>query len=464
MAGANNPYGDQENPWENQPKPQNYVQPQAQNPGYTPPQGSSATNPASWNVDSGLGKNWWEVDPNELGWKSWDQGAKKMSQQFTSEDLAKMTNEQRAYASSKYIDNLDKNSDWDDQKRWTQWMHWQDSFDKNCPPDFPYQASDGSGCVEKPDNSNYSDAQLGRPSSGGGGGGGRGGGGRGGTYGNPEIYNYLKGQAMDPSKWLNTFLGQGGMSQYQASVDEQRKQAMMLPEPQRSAALARINEGTMGATRQAAEGARMGMLSGQMMPQEYQYGALAENARQANQANALGWGGLGLQEKLGMGNLGLAQQQFGWESGSKWQDTLAQNQLDRDLQLKLQQSQIDAQKKPWWQKALGAVGGLLGGASDVAQAGGWGKIFSDVRLKENIIPETGALSSLENMPAYSYNYKWDPPGERHLGIMAQDAEKVSPHLVKEVDGFKAVDTYGLLTITMEAVRELNKKLEQKGKS
>jgi hypothetical protein len=86
-------------------------------------------------------------------------------------------------------------------------------------------------------------------------------------------------------------------------------------------------------------------------------------------------------------------------------------------------------------------------------------------LKENVLPESGALSALEKMPAYSYNYKWDDPSDRHIGVMAQDAEKVSPHLVKEVGGFKAVDVYGLLTVTMEAVKELNKKLEaKKGKS
>jgi hypothetical protein len=33
-------------------------------------------------------------------------------------------------------------------------MAWQDSYNPKCPPDRPYNAEDGSGCVEKPDNSN----------------------------------------------------------------------------------------------------------------------------------------------------------------------------------------------------------------------------------------------------------------------------------------------------------------------
>lgn len=466
MPNPQNPYGDQENPWEQQ--PQIPMARGAQNAPWQVPQAQTA-NPApgqdpGWNVDAGMknanlaGKNWWDVSENDLGYQSWDQGAKKMSQLFTSEDLAKMSDEERARLSMGKIDRLDARSP---EEAWRQWMYWQKSFDKNCPPDFPYQASDGSGCVEKPDNSNYSDAQLGRGPGGGGGGGGGRGGGRGGVGQGADIYNYLKGQSMDPKQWLNTFLGSGGMTQYQQSVDQARAQAEQLPEPQRSAALARINEGTLGATRQAAEGARMGMLSGQMMPQEFQYGQLAENARQANMQNALGWGGLNLQGELGRRGLGLQENMFGWESGQKWQDTLGQNQLDRDLQLKLGNMQMQAQKTPWYQKLLGGAGSLLGGLAGVAGAGGWGKLFSDVRLKENIIPETGALSALEKMPVYSYNYKWDPPEERHLGVMAQDAEKVSPHLVSEVDGFKAVDTYGLLAVTMEAVKELNQKLEAK---
>jgi len=278
-----------------------------------------------------------------------------------------MSNEERAKVSSLYIDDLATNSDWSPEQRWHQWMNWQDSFDQNCPPDAPYQAEDGSGCVEKPDNSNYSDAQLGRPSPGGGGGGGGGGrgggrGGGGGTGFNSPIYDYLKGQAMDPKQWLNTFLGQGGMNQYQQSVDQQRQYAMTLQEPQRSAMLARINEGTLGATRQQAEASRMGMLSGSLMPQEYGWGQLDEQRRQANQQNALGWGNIG----LGYGNLGLAQQQFGWESGSKWSDTLAQNQLDRENQLKLAEMQVKAGQPSKLQKGLQVGGTVVAAAGTVA--------------------------------------------------------------------------------------------------
>ena len=80
-----------------------------------------------------------------------------------------------------------------------QWRIWDKHFDENCPPNMPYQAEDGSGCVEKPDNTNRSLAQGGGglqnlPGGGGrgrgrGGGGGRGGR-RGGTYGGAPAFKY----------------------------------------------------------------------------------------------------------------------------------------------------------------------------------------------------------------------------------------------------------------------------------
>jgi hypothetical protein len=90
--------------------------------------------------------------------------------------IRNMTPEQRAEWSAQNIDDLSAHGD--ATRARAQWMAWQKSYDPNCPPSDPYQAEDGSGCVEKPDNSN-----KGGQSQDGGDGGGQGGrGGQGGQY------------------------------------------------------------------------------------------------------------------------------------------------------------------------------------------------------------------------------------------------------------------------------------------
>jgi len=312
------------------------------------------------------------------------------------------------------------------------------------------------------------------PMNGGGGGGGQGGGGGaggGGGYGggtawdNP-IYQYLGSTglqaAQDPEQALKNYMGWGGAGQYQQQMDQARQQVMAMPPgPARDAAAARLEEQKitqLGAMRQAATGQARGELTGLVNPemgynqmglQESQFGrSLAEQARQANMQNALGWGGLSLQGELGRGQLGLgwagqglAQQQFLDQTGAGrvWQGQQAQ--LDRDLQARLNQSQINANKKSTFDKILGGVGAVAG-------------ILSDIRVKENI-EELPALSRLKAIPVYSYNYTFEPE-RRRVGVMAQDVERVAPELVEEgADGLKRVDSYGLLALTINAVKELD---------
>jgi hypothetical protein len=71
---------------------------------------------------------------------------------------------------------------------------------------------------------------------------------------------------------------------------------------------------------------------------------------------------------------------------------------------------------------------------------------SDRRLKEDIEP-VGAL--FDGTPVYGYRYKGAPA--YHIGLMAQDVEKATPHAVVEINGYKAVD-YRAAT---EASRRMN---------
>jgi hypothetical protein len=74
----------------------------------------------------------------------------------------------------------------------------------------------------------------------------------------------------------------------------------------------------------------------------------------------------------------------------------------------------------------GGIGNLLTGFAK----------FSDRRLKEDIEP-VGAL--FDGTPVYGYRYKG--AGAYHIGLMAQDVEKTTPHAVVEINGYKAVNYY-----------------------
>lgn len=83
---------------------------------------------------------------------------------------------------------------------------------------------------------------------------------------------------------------------------------------------------------------------------------------------------------------------------------------------------------------FGLGGSLLGAAG---QAGGFGALFSDVRLKRDI---TRVGTTDGGLPIYTYRYVTGGP--MMMGVMAHDVEKVIPDAVMTHDsGFKMVD-YG----------------------
>ena len=85
--------------------------------------------------------------------------------------------------------------------------------------------------------------------------------------------------------------------------------------------------------------------------------------------------------------------------------------------------------------AYEVIGGLLGAAGN-AKA-----LFSDERLKTNI----RRVGQLDNgLGVYAYSYKDDPFERTHIGVMAQEAEKVRPEAIGNYHGYKTVD-YGLAT-------------------
>jgi hypothetical protein len=94
--------------------------------------------------------------------------------------------------------------------------------------------------------------------------------------------------------------------------------------------------------------------------------------------------------------------------------------------------------------------------------GGSWSVSSDVRLKKNIHPLDRALESLLDLHGITFEYK-DPDaihelhGER-IGMTAQNVEAVFPDWVsKGADGYKRVTYRGFEALTVEALRELEKK-------
>ena len=80
--------------------------------------------------------------------------------------------------------------------------------------------------------------------------------------------------------------------------------------------------------------------------------------------------------------------------------------------------------------------------------------MSDARVKEDIEP-IGML--YDQTPVYSYRYikEIDPTGKKHIGVMAQDVQKNTPHAVIEVghqDG-QLRCSYRAIALSRDALRD-----------
>lgn len=76
------------------------------------------------------------------------------------------------------------------------------------------------------------------------------------------------------------------------------------------------------------------------------------------------------------------------------------------------------------------MNGIIGAGGNIGAAG-----LSDERLKTDIVRYS--IDVLPGVPLASWNWRFGVKG-RHLGVIAQDLEKVAPHLVVERGGYKYV--------------------------
>ena len=93
---------------------------------------------------------------------------------------------------------------------------------------------------------------------------------------------------------------------------------------------------------------------------------------------------------------------------------------------------------------------------------GWVDV-SDETLKTNITTVNNALEKLSQIRGVTFDWKDGRDHERHMGVVAQDVEKVAPELVSQPQGtnMKGVFYGGLNALTIEAIKEQQKEFKER---
>lgn len=118
---------------------------------------------------------------------------------------------------------------------------------------------------------------------------------------------------------------------------------------------------------------------------------------------------------------------------------------------------------------------LLSVNGDASKVGGGSWLtFSDVRMKKDINPFTDGLSVLKQIAPVTFRYNGKlgyPTDKTYVGVIAQDMEEIAPYTVstyqaklnpedKEKSGVLQFDGSALIYIAINAIQELDKKIEE----
>jgi len=120
------------------------------------------------------------------------------------------------------------------------------------------------------------------------------------------------------------------------------------------------------------------------------------------------------------------------------------------------------------------MGGSTGGGTQLyVRSGGSGGVrldagstgwvsASDIRLKDVTKPIQKAVESLSGLQTIYYSWKDSIDKSLHIGLIAQEVEKVFPELVSEssIDGMKGVNYTELIPVIIKAIQELNEKINK----
>ena len=85
--------------------------------------------------------------------------------------------------------------------------------------------------------------------------------------------------------------------------------------------------------------------------------------------------------------------------------------------------------------------------------------LSDATLKDNVEPISNALDVINKLSGVGFD--WKESGLHSYGVVAQNMEKVIPDLVGNINNMKTVNYDGIIAFLIEAIKELNNKLENK---
>jgi hypothetical protein len=105
------------------------------------------------------------------------------------------------------------------------------------------------------------------------------------------------------------------------------------------------------------------------------------------------------------------------------------------------------------------IGGWSAGIVSMSLTGGGSMtlagtltINSDIKLKENLVPLTGALDKVKALTGYNYNRIGSETLE--MGVVAQEVQKIAPELVLEdSEGTLSVAYQNMVALLIEAVKE-----------
>jgi hypothetical protein len=88
---------------------------------------------------------------------------------------------------------------------------------------------------------------------------------------------------------------------------------------------------------------------------------------------------------------------------------------------------------------------------------------SDKRLKDNLKPIENSLDKVSKLSGYEFD--WNDKQKTYkghdIGVVAQEVEEVLPELVAtREDGYKAVKYEKIVSLLIEAIKELKEEIEE----
>ena len=93
-----------------------------------------------------------------------------------------------------------------------------------------------------------------------------------------------------------------------------------------------------------------------------------------------------------------------------------------------------------------------------------GYVYSDRRLKYVGKENKSGLDKIRQLKVFNYTFKKDPKKEPHVGVIAQDLQKVFPNAVKKgADGFLTIRMEDMFYAVINAIKELDAKYQAQEK-